>query len=457
MRIAIIGLLLVAGSASADPVRYTRTDLPFPQGINRLVPEGISNNGVVAGWSSGPFNAGGAFTWTASQGVSLLTNGQGVNAYNVTAISDFGAVAGRTLIGGPGSTTQGVFRRANDGPLAIAPGFTSLLGGFALGVNDDGVSAGWWLRRRADQTIVGSAWVFSAPSTLTPLHTLMPEPDSDCQAMAINNAGQVAGWTTIAGQRHAFRWSLGKGLQIVTTPPGFSVFVEGLNHAGQIVGTLSDTNGTRAMRIIEQPGGELVIEDLSFILSCWAMQSRGQVINDLGHVAGPYTRFDGAKRAYLYIPGQFPIDLGDVIGDVMNVTGLNNRDEVIFTSMDGEKIVRPYYWSSRTGAILLSEATMPSIEFPDHGVTPQGINDAGQIVLTQPLAEINTARTIVLSPLCAGDANADGTIDGADLSVLLAGFGTTVFAGVGGDINADTKVDAADLSVLLGAFGSTCE
>jgi len=454
MRIGIIALVLVAGTASAETVRYSRTTLPFPAGINRLIPEGISNNGIVAGWSSGPFNAGGAFTWNATDGTSHITNPQGLIAYNVQAISDNGAVGGRTLLGGPGSN-QGVFRQHDAGGMSIAPGLAQTLGGFVMGINDDGVSCGWWLRRLTGGDIVGSAWVFSAPSTLTQLNTLMPEPDSQSQAMAINNSGQVGGWTTITGQRHAFRWSNAKGLEIIETPAGFQMFVNGLNHAGQMVGTMADDNGQRAVRFISQ-NGKMVIEDLAPVLSCWAMNSRGEVMNDLGHVAGQYVRFDGALRAYLYIPDQFPIDLGDVIGDVMTVTGINNRDEVVFRAMDAEKVVRPYYWSPRTGTVLLSEATNPPIEFPNHGSSPRGINDAGQIVLEQPTAEINTANTIVLSPLCVSDTNADGTINGADLSVLLAGFGTTVFAGVGGDINADTKVDAADLSVLLGAFGDTC-
>ena len=47
------------------------------------------------------------------------------------------------------------------------------------------------------------------------------------------------------------------------------------------------------------------------------------------------------------------------------------------------------------------------------------------------------------------DLNADGRIDGADLGVLLAGWGGSGAA----DFNGDGKVDGADLGQLLAAWG----
>jgi hypothetical protein len=60
-------------------------------------------------------------------------------------------------------------------------------------------------------------------------------------------------------------------------------------------------------------------------------------------------------------------------------------------------------------------------------------------------------------PTCQADLNSDGTINGADLSVLLSNFGTTNATPQQGDINVDTVVNGADLSVLLSEFGNTCE
>jgi hypothetical protein len=54
--------------------------------------------------------------------------------------------------------------------------------------------------------------------------------------------------------------------------------------------------------------------------------------------------------------------------------------------------------------------------------------------------------------VCA-DINGDGTVDTADLGILLGQFGS---AGGDGDLNCDGVVDTADLGILLGQFGLAC-
>ena len=52
-----------------------------------------------------------------------------------------------------------------------------------------------------------------------------------------------------------------------------------------------------------------------------------------------------------------------------------------------------------------------------------------------------------------GDFNADGVVNGTDLSILSGGFGTTTgFAG--GNANCDTTVNGTDLSILSSVFGN---
>ena len=48
-----------------------------------------------------------------------------------------------------------------------------------------------------------------------------------------------------------------------------------------------------------------------------------------------------------------------------------------------------------------------------------------------------------------GDLNGDGHVDGADLGLLLAGWGAPGIA----DLNGDGNVDGADLGLLLAAWG----
>ncbi len=86
-------------------------------------------------------------------------------------------------------------------------------------------------------------------------------------------------------------------------------------------------------------------------------------------------------------------------------------------------------------------------------------------LLDYPLQDNIDAITAWLAPLtivppmappCPGDANGDGLVNGADLSVLLSQFGQNVPPGTGADFNGDGVVNGADLSVLLSNFGNSC-
>jgi len=54
---------------------------------------------------------------------------------------------------------------------------------------------------------------------------------------------------------------------------------------------------------------------------------------------------------------------------------------------------------------------------------------------------------------CPGDVNFDGSVDLADLNLVLANFGQTT---PNGDATGDGVVDLADLNAVLAAFGASC-
>ncbi|HMN96835.1 MAG TPA: hypothetical protein PKC43_10265 [Phycisphaerales bacterium] len=64
-----------------------------------------------------------------------------------------------------------------------------------------------------------------------------------------------------------------------------------------------------------------------------------------------------------------------------------------------------------------------------------------------------TTIALAQCPVCRGDLDADGVVDGADLGILLGNWGTTDPCS-----NLDGKglVDGADLGVFLGLWGSVC-
>lgn len=69
----------------------------------------------------------------------------------------------------------------------------------------------------------------------------------------------------------------------------------------------------------------------------------------------------------------------------------------------------------------------------------------------------NTMTWAAQGPLVTGDANGDGSVDLADLNIVLANFGTTASQiGEDGDVNRDGVVDLADLNNTLSTFGSSC-
>lgn len=58
---------------------------------------------------------------------------------------------------------------------------------------------------------------------------------------------------------------------------------------------------------------------------------------------------------------------------------------------------------------------------------------------------------------CRADLNGDGSVDAADLSLIIGQFGASVEACTGADLNGTGRVDAADMSVLIDAFGTDCD
>lgn len=56
----------------------------------------------------------------------------------------------------------------------------------------------------------------------------------------------------------------------------------------------------------------------------------------------------------------------------------------------------------------------------------------------------------VTAPVCPGDLDGDGVVDGVDIAMVLGQWGTSGSA----DLNGDGMVDGADLAVVLGGWGA---
>jgi len=94
-----------------------------------------------------------------------------------------------------------------------------------------------------------------------------------------------------------------------------------------------------------------------------------------------------------------------------------------------------------------ASAYLNSLHFVDRAMSPAEIGAFGG-----PDADG------IAPPPCPEDLSGDGTVDLADLAILLAGYGTPSGATHSdGDIDGDGDVDLTDLSLLLASFGSPCD
>lgn len=90
-------------------------------------------------------------------------------------------------------------------------------------------------------------------------------------------------------------------------------------------------------------------------------------------------------------------------------------------------------------------------------VNGAGQEHAGNPSFALPLALVRVRAFVPPTDDCPGDANGDGLINAADLSVLLSNFGGPAAGPEFGDFNGDGQCDGADLSVLLSQFGNSCK
>jgi FG-GAP-like repeat len=81
-------------------------------------------------------------------------------------------------------------------------------------------------------------------------------------------------------------------------------------------------------------------------------------------------------------------------------------------------------------------------------------NDAGNNSITDAGIDNFQIETILCPEACSGDLSGDGSVDGADLAVMLGIWGNSGTPGFPGDLNGDGTIDGADLAGLLGAWGA---
>ena len=88
------------------------------------------------------------------------------------------------------------------------------------------------------------------------------------------------------------------------------------------------------------------------------------------------------------------------------------------------------------------------------------INNRGWIVGwadAPPGSPFPPKRGVLLIPdVCPSDINGDGISDGADMGIVLGGWGPCITLCCDADLNIDGQVNGTDLAIVLGAWGNAC-
>ena len=199
---------------------------------------------------------------------------------------------------------------------------------------------------------------FITPDGITDLHA---QTGLDVTPAGLNNSGVVALNNSAIG---AITWSNGV---VRYLDPDHRTGARGINNRGEVVGVfyLETPPGPDVFTAIMRDGTVSVL-GAGFI---------GDALNDHGHVAG--VSYYGGRHAVLYRAGEL-LNLGTLRGDSFSwVQRINNSDQIIGGSEDGDDHTRPFFYTDG------NMYPLNDLIHPNSGWTisyAADINDRGQIV-----------------------------------------------------------------------------
>ncbi len=122
--------------------------------------------------------------------------------------------------------------------------------------------------------------------------------------------------------------------------------------------------------------------------------------------------------------------LGSVLGNILLNLGLTNAAEQGVFDVEWGTGFAPHTLSHNEPYVMGFVVGNPNIAMPEWFCEPTVVDG------------------------CVGDLNGDGTVDAADLGIVLGAWGPSQPTGPDTDFNDDGVIDGADLSIVLGAWGA---
>lgn len=349
----------------------------------------------------------------------------------------------------------------------------------AFGVNDSHWVVGW-----TDNGHLGTLPVLWLPAAvaggkagINVLPALSPFHGS--QATAINNAGQIVGFSIPGGAGfRAILWQLGAGgptltdLGTLRSDNQGSALASGINDLGQVVGEAADENGMQqGFLYLPAPayglpaGMNNLTPSQTFGAGAMSVNNHGEVVGALASgvpfvwLPAPAYGLPSGFSA-LALPKNFLAfgptgisDGGQIVGTAFVVTNPSTR---AFKRTAGA-------W--RNGRWILLNDLLPGNSpwdlFSAEAVTHVGkttrITGSGLLSgVTDVTGQTPAGHGYVLDVTCTGDLTNDGVVDQTDLNIVLGQLGQSVPPGTGGDLNGDGVVNQQDLATLAAQIHHPC-
>ena len=192
------------------------------------------------------------------------------------------------------------------------------------------------------------------------------------RALAVNDAGQVVGTSTIAGDAewHAFSWTQAGGMVDLGVLAGNNSYANAVNASGQVVGG-STYSASRANHAFSwtQAGGMVDLGTLG------GSSDYAQAVNDAGQVVGSSNLAgDGASHGFSWTQSGGMVDLGSFGGSFGEAQDVNASGQVAGTStLVNYSQYHAYLWTQSGGKQDLGTLGNPSSQ-------AFAVNDSGQVV-----------------------------------------------------------------------------
>jgi probable HAF family extracellular repeat protein/YD repeat-containing protein len=203
-------------------------------------------------------------------------------------------------------------------------------------------------------------------------------------ARAINNQGQIAGWSSVTSDaslrsKHAVVWDKNGAITDLGTLGSEISEAIAINNAGQVLVASgrpfvwSAKNGMKELPLVAGCKGSSAVS-----------------INDQGEIAGTCTDADGKAHAVVWDANGTIKDITDAVtlgGGVATLAHISNAGQVVGTERKHGAKKLAFVWSSRHGLSYVGGNLPDPPEFfgftnppPTPGNTASSVNDRGEIV-----------------------------------------------------------------------------